>query len=459
MSFTVSANSTQYSAFKLETDFSGPGISGDTEVTINTSGAITAGHFSYSDGEYAFTGTFTSSTLATGTYAFTSYPIIYGIPYPPYIAYYYLTQSGTWNASFSAPPQIQKDDFLGTWDGQGVYFRNSESGNWVKLSTPAEMIAAGYLDDDDKADLIGIWPGQGGVWVRYSKTGAWSKLSSTAKHIAAGDMNGDMREDLLGTWDGQGVFYRDSISGSWIKLASPATLITTGDLDDDGIDDLIGIWPTQGGVWVKYSQTGAWAKLSNSARDMATGDMNGDGRDDLVGTWDGQGVYYRDSVTGLWTKISTPAEQVTAGDLDGDGTADLIGLWASQGGVWVKYSKTGTWSKLSLPAKDMATGLMRGAVWGSDKFGFIKLLGPFGGLAEGPGALPGFLDKSPQGPGGWRFAAQEDKNLVPQKTVDALVIPGPGEPGFRCAVQKNLVPQEATETKRARGNDQKPRRK
>ena len=83
---------------------------------------------------------------------------------------------------------IRKDDFLGTWDGQGVYFRNSMNGLWVKMASPADQVTCGYLDGDAKADLIGIRPPQGGVWVKYSATGSWAKLSSSAGDIAAGKM-------------------------------------------------------------------------------------------------------------------------------------------------------------------------------------------------------------------------------------------------------------------------------
>jgi hypothetical protein len=355
---------------------------------------------------------------------------------------------------------VEKDDFIGTWDGQGVYFRNSSTGSWVNVASPADLIAAGELDGDGRDDLIGIWPGQGGVWVRYSKTGAWVQISSVASHIGSGDMNGDGREDFLGTWDGQGVYYRNSISGVWVKLASPATLITAGDVDGDGKDDLIGIWPTQGGVWVKYSETGAWAKLASTAIDIAAGDMNGDGRDDLLATWDGQGVYYRDSITGSWVKMATTADQVTCGDIDGDGTEDLIGIWAGQGGVWVKYSETGNWERLSSTAKDIAAGLMRGAVWGSGRFGFVPLDMPVGGFAEGPSAGSGNLDLSAEGPGGWRFAAQEEKNLVPlARELARLSQAGPGEPGFRWMDQGNLVPRETIEPKQIKGDIKRPPRK
>ena len=164
-------------------------------------------------------------------------------------------------------------DFIGTWDGYGVQYRNSASGEWVTLATPATLITAGDLDGDKTDDLIGIWPAQGGVWVKYTSTGKWAKLSSTAIDIAAGDMNGDGGDELLATWAGQGVYYRNSTSGAWVKMASPASQVACGDLDADGKDDLIGIWPTQGGVWVKYSKTSTWAKLSTTSKDIAAGKM------------------------------------------------------------------------------------------------------------------------------------------------------------------------------------------
>ena len=268
------------------------------------------------------------------------------------------------NFSLIEAQELAKDDFVGTWDGQGVYYRNSDTGAFVKLASPATKLAVGDLDGDGIDDLIGLWPGQGGIWVKYSQSGAWARLSSTAQYIAAGDMNGDGRSDLVGTWDGQGVFYRNSITGAWVKLASPATMVTAGDIDNDGTDDLIGLWPSQGGIWIKYSQTGAWARLSSTAVHIACGDMNGDERDDLLGTWDGQGAYYRDSETGIWVKMASPATLITTGDIDGDATDDLIGIWPTQGGVWVKYSSDGTWERLSSTAQDIAAGKMRAAAGG-----------------------------------------------------------------------------------------------
>ena len=350
-----------------------------------------------------------------------------------------------WSGPSDCTPNA-KDDLVATWDGQGVYYRNSDSGAWVKLASPATLIASGDLDSDCIDDVIGIWPVQGGVWVKYSKTGAWAKLSTTARHIASGDMNGDGQPELLGTWDGQGVYWRSNTTGAWTKLATPATLITSGDLDGDGSDDLIGIWPSQGGVWVKYSQSGAWAKLSTTAVDIAAGDMNGDGRDDLMATWDGQGVYYRNSIGGAWVKMATPATQVTAGDLDDDGTDDVIGIWPSQGGVWVKYSATGTWAKLSSTAVDIVAGKMRLAGSALDLDQELASFASAANSESGPVIGPDTLDLSASAPGGVNFVCQETANLEPYEQGEAQVrrVPGPGEYGFQCFEQKCLVPGSGT---------------
>jgi hypothetical protein len=85
----------------------------------------------------------------------------------------------------------QKDDFLGTWTGQGVYYRNSDCGAWVQLATPASQITCGDLDGDGTGDLVGIWAGQGGVWVKNSDTSTWQQLSSTADWISCGKMRED----------------------------------------------------------------------------------------------------------------------------------------------------------------------------------------------------------------------------------------------------------------------------
>jgi RHS repeat-associated protein len=152
-------------------------------------------------------------------------------------------------------------------DSQGVFWRNNTTGAWTQLASPATKIVAGDLDGDGIADLIGIWPSQGGVWVRYSATGTWAYLSSTADWIATGDMNGDGRAELLGTWTGQGVYWRNNTTGIWTLLASPATKIVAGDIDGDGIDDLIGTWAGQSGAWVQYSSTQNWEQISQDTPD------------------------------------------------------------------------------------------------------------------------------------------------------------------------------------------------
>jgi hypothetical protein len=342
-----------------------------------------------------------------------------------------------------------KEDLVGTWDGQAVYYRNSTSGLWTILASPADLIACGDLFGDGKDDVIGIWASQAGVWAKSSADASWMHLSSTARHIAAGDMNGDGRVDFLGTWDGQGVYYRDSISGVWTQLATPADLITAGDLDGDGTDDLIGIWSGQAGVWVKFSQSGDWTYLGSSASDIATADMNGDGRADLLGTWTGQGVFYRNSMNGVWTQLATPADLIAAGDLDGDGTGDLIGIWAGQAGVWVRYSQTQTWTFIASSARDIDSGKMSTGNWSAGSVKIQEFAWPMGGFAEGPGS-GAFVDVSAEGPGGRFFAPQVERRLTPPNPPAPWNrIPGPGESGFRCGQQQNLIPgQGGTEKKK-----------
>jgi protocatechuate 3,4-dioxygenase beta subunit len=342
-----------------------------------------------------------------------------------------------------------KEDLVGTWDGQAVYYRNSTSGQWTILASPADLIACGDLFGDGKDDVIGIWASQAGVWAKSSADASWTHLSSTARHIAAGDMNGDGRVDFLGTWDGQGVYYRDSISGVWTQLATPADLITAGDLDGDGTDDLIGIWSGQAGVWVKFSQTGNWTYLGSSASDIATADMNGDGRADLLGTWTGQGVFYRNSMNGVWTQLATPADLIAAGDLDGDGTGDLIGIWAGQAGVWVRYSQTQSWTFIASSARDIDAGKMSTGNWISGSGKIQEFAWPMGGFVEGPG-IGASIDVSAEGPGGRYFAPQVESRLTPPNPPALWNrIPGPGEPGFRCRQQQNLIPgQGGTERKK-----------
>jgi len=368
--------------------------------------------------------------------------------------YGYDTSNFWYNPRFN---RLVPDDLVGTWAGDGTYYR-SDINNWFKLGTPATQVAAGDLDNDQTADIAGVWPSQAGVWVYKSSNKSWVLLGSTPVDISCGDMDGNGTEDFVATWAGQGVYYKTSISGSWVLMATPADLITVGDLDGDGTDDIVGIWPSQGGVWVKYSATGTWTKLGSTAVHIATGDMNGDGRDDLVGTWDGQGVYYRNSIGGAWVHMATPATLIASGDLDGDGTDDLIGIWPAQAGVWVKYSSTGAWKYISSTATDISAGKMRGGAntWGAST---ASLAQPAGGV-EMAGPLDGpYMDLSRTGPGGSDFIFKSEANLVPpghgEHGLLQLSNPGPGMIGFQYSEEENLEPR--LDEKPEGGPDQKQR--
>jgi hypothetical protein len=338
-----------------------------------------------------------------------------------------------------------KNDILGTWDSSGVWYRNSESGSWVLLTTPADMVAAGDVDGDGVSDLIGVWGN--GLWVKLSATSNWSKLSTIAPtHIASGDMNGDGRDDVLGTW-ASGVWFRDSMTGLWNSMSSSAIAVAAGDIDGDKKDDLIGVWSS--GLWVKNSGTGKWLFITSvPPTDISSGDLNGDGRDDVLGVWP-SGVWYRNSKTGAWVKMScASASLVAAGDIDGDKTDDLIGTWSS--GLWVKNSLTASWELIttSLPS-DIDAGLFRTGAWDAGRMDFVA---PAGGYAGGPGSGD-YIDLSDEGPGGRNFVYQKESHLVPLE-VDAQMkrTPGPGEPGFTYIEQKNLMPRKELGSKKKKRN-------
>lgn len=94
MSFNVTSNSTKWNNFTLKTDFKVGGCTGTTTISVTGTGSISGNKFSYSGGSFGFTGEFTSTTAATGTYRFTN---LYLGPFCPS-----LTQSGTWTASSNA---------------------------------------------------------------------------------------------------------------------------------------------------------------------------------------------------------------------------------------------------------------------------------------------------------------------------------------------------------------------
>jgi pathogenesis-related protein 1 len=85
-------------------------------------------------------------------------------------------------------PPVSKNDILGTWPS-GVYYRDSETGSWVKMSTPAKLVAAGDIDGDNTDDLIGVW--NSGLYVKHSSSGSWAKFTpSLPSDIDAGLLRG-----------------------------------------------------------------------------------------------------------------------------------------------------------------------------------------------------------------------------------------------------------------------------
>lgn len=152
-----------------------------------------------------------------------------------------------------------RDDVIGSWKSDGVYYRDSVTGNWINITTPARQIAAGKIGGI-RDDLIGVW--DSGLWVRSSETAAWRKIDPAIPVcIAAGDLTGDGRADIVGSYS-SGTWYWNSATSAWVKLTSSAAQVTAGDVNGDGRDDLIGIWPD--GVWVRYAVSHQWQRMTRS---------------------------------------------------------------------------------------------------------------------------------------------------------------------------------------------------
>ncbi len=356
-------------------------------------------------------------------------------------------------------PDRRSDDLLGSWPGQGVFMRNSDSGLWTGLASEASLLAAGDLDGDRRDDLLGLWPSQNGVWARLSGSGQWSLLATPPGSLAAGEMDGGGCDDLVGSWNGQGVFFRSSEDGTWTWVSNPASRIAVGPVDDDLIDDLIGVWPDQGGVWAKLSDSGEWLHIASTADEIAAGDLDADGKDELLGTWASLGIYSYDFQSNAWTHLSLPAARIAAADVDGDGKDDLIGDWPAQGGIWVRFSGTTSWDFLASSASALAAGTMRstaaadGASRGAPRsapspaaaFRIPEPLGKPGSdlRPQQPRLDSGSPDLSDSSPGGRSFGRRAMTEPAFPPRVSRRLSPGPGDPGFTCLEGHNLVPGQA----------------
>jgi hypothetical protein len=334
------------------------------------------------------------------------------------------------------------DDVLGSFPGSGVWYWNSMTEIWDKMSTPAQLVAAGDVDGDYEDDLIGVW--SSGLWLSLSTTMAWTRVSSyPPTDIACGDMNGDGRDDVLGSWADLGVWYAIWESGKWdwVKMSTAADLIAAGDLDADLKDDLVGVWSS--GLWVKFSYSGNWVRISSThPTDIACGDITGTGWDEVIGNWAGSGIWYGILWFGIWDWVwmSTPADLIAAGDVDGDRVDDLVGVWSN--GLWVLFSSSMSWMRITpVIPNHIDTGLFRTGTWDTGTTGYVE---PVGGFAEGPESLTEYQDFSDEGPGGMNFVFHKERNLIPLETDSQILkrTPGPVEPEFIYREQKNRIPKE-----------------
>jgi hypothetical protein len=96
-------------------------------------------------------------------------------------------------------------DIVGSYS-TGTWYRNSATGAWTKITTPAEQLTSGDIDGDGREDLIGIWSNS--VYVRYGATGKWQQIAASkprwittgrlAEAVQAAELFVDPGEGMVG---------------------------------------------------------------------------------------------------------------------------------------------------------------------------------------------------------------------------------------------------------------------
>jgi hypothetical protein len=231
-------------------------------------------------------------------------------------------------------------------NGDGTWTSTSEvQGDGISVHTYPPMI--GFVDDDNKADLIFVgqnWSGAGlNIRTKLSNgDGTWTSTSDIqgdgiGMHTypsMIGDVNGDGRDDIVfvgQNWSGVGLNIRTKLSngdGSWTS---------TSDIQGDGI--------------------------AVHAHPSKMGDVNGDGKDDIVfvgQNWSGAGLNIRTKFSngdGSWTHasdiqgdgLSVHLRPMLTGDFNGDCKMDLLFTghnWACSNGLHIRTKLSvgnGTW--------------------------------------------------------------------------------------------------------------------
>jgi PKD repeat protein len=154
-------------------------------------------------------------------------------------------------------------DLIGSWD-IGLWWRNSVSGVWTKLSNMSpSYLTCGDFDGDGKSDLVGLFPSLNEIWLRYNN-GNWVRISkqTNLQDLRSGDLDQDGNDEIIGSWD-IGVWAMDPITNAWTRHhKDPAMEIAIGDIDGDNYADIVGVWTAYPGLWMKSIATSTWIKLS-----------------------------------------------------------------------------------------------------------------------------------------------------------------------------------------------------
>ncbi len=208
----------------------------------------------------------------------------------------------------------------------GTYARTTTEG-WTKISgASADSLTVGNIDNDASAELIAEF---GHGFYRYDADTGWTKLSNhNPLEFAVADIDGDANQEIIAKYS-HGVYINDG--SSWTNLTPrEAGNLEVADVDNNGKSEIYANFDH--GLF-RYVN-GSWQQLSGqNPTSYEIQDTDGDGRGEVLATF-GDGTKIFDFDTNSWELVTNQAhDTLITADTDGDNIMEIL-TDAGNDGLW-----------------------------------------------------------------------------------------------------------------------------